>query len=97
MSKWRKKPVVVEAWRWDGDFDCKLPEWLHWTTGRSALPKKVGEVCRSRPTHLFLGALEDGWEKLYPGQWLIRTPDGDLHPVDDSYFTATYEPVEDET
>lgn len=85
MPKFRKKPVVVEAVRWDGNMDTIEPL-LAKSTTRSVC-QEFGD-----PT-LIIPTLE-GEMRAGVGDWIIRGVRGELYPVKPDIFEATYEPVE---
>lgn len=99
MSKYRKKPVVVEAFqmtkerRWD---NSEWPNWLHsaWQKDGEGLgslfcdtDKPVGE--RER---LYIGTLE-GVHIVVFGDWIIQGVEGELYPCKPGIFEKTYEAV----
>lgn len=83
--KFRKKPVVIDAWLWDGNTDKpweRAPEWLadevaHWGP-RLAIPTLEGIITAQ------------------PGDWIIRGIHGEIYPCKPDIFAKTYERVEDE-
>lgn len=80
--KYRKKPVVVEAFRlW---FD-PYPEWFfdELRAGRLCMDKYVG-----------IRTLE-GEMKAYKGDYIIRGVKGEIYPCKADIFEATYEKVEE--
>jgi hypothetical protein len=100
MHKYRKKPVVVEAFqmtearRWD---NSEWPNWLHEAWNRAA--GDVGAFwCGLQPPHenLYISTLE-GDLKVEWGDWIIQGVQGELYPCKPDIFEATYGPVEEET
>ena len=85
MPKFRKKPVVVDAVRWDGNMDTIEPL-LAKSTTRSVC-QELGD-----PT-LVIPTLE-GEMRAEVGDWIIRGVRGELYPIKPDIFEATYEPVE---
>lgn len=79
--KFRKKPVVIEAWR-VGSFD-PAPEWL------TASPNVYGP----HNSYLEIKTLE-GTMRADHGDWVIRGVKGEIYPCKPDIFAATYEPVE---
>ena len=96
--KYRKKPVVVEAFQWFGGQETQnnCPGWL-----REALVKPSYEK-----GSVFLGHIEgidgmvwavttlEGALIINQGSWLVQGVKGELYPVEDEIFRETYEPVE---
>ena len=89
MSLWRKKPVVIEAFRWTGDIDqAEDPEWC-------VDAVKAGTVWFNRthePCQMIIATLE-GNHAANPGDWIIKGVQGELYPCKPDIFTATYEPA----
>ncbi len=81
MGKFRKKPVVIEAHRYEGNTDL--------------LPYEFGvTITRSyRNGSCFLHTLE-GEMECRPGDWIIIGIKGELYPCKPEIFSATYEAVE---
>lgn len=82
--RYRKKPVVVEAFRWeDGE---SLPEWF------------CNAVVLGRVEFDWRGSLRiktpEGEMTAYPGDWIIRGLVGELYPCKHDVFVATYEEAE---
>lgn len=108
MSKYRKKPVVIEAVQYDcienvddgaepmfeGSF-CP-PDWVI-----DAIGAKEGEPgsiwidwSKDDTGTLMIGTLE-GHHIASRGDWIIRGVKGELYPCKPDIFAATYEAVED--
>lgn len=81
--KYRKKPVVVEAWQWDGSADYMLaPEWVnkvvvHWSSKQLHIPTLEGTMIAQ------------------PLDWLIKGIKGEVYPCKPDIFEATYEVADD--
>lgn len=87
MARYRKKPVVIEAHRWDPQEKPKLaPDWLWDTLSR------YPEWCNEQTGVLTIHTLEGDMQAL-PGDWIIRGVKGELCPCKPDIFAATYEPV----
>lgn len=96
MRKYRKKPVVIEAFqmtkerRWD---NSDWPEWLHraWNEdpGEGALWIDPDDPKRER---LVIGTLE-GVHRVQWNDWIIQGVKGELYACKPDIFEATYEPV----
>lgn len=84
--KFRKKPIVVEAWQ---------------NTGNSVLPDWVFAACLSRASwddkvSLVRQVLTvEGPMFVSENDWLIRGVRGEVYPCKPDIFAATYEPVEE--
>lgn len=93
MARYRKKPVVIEAYCNVADrhgalaqtlSDC--PSWLlDAINSDSVLPQRDGTV--------IIKTLE-GDMKANDGDWIIRGVKGEIYPCKPYIFEATYEPTE---
>lgn len=93
MSKFRKKPVVVEAVQWFhmGDHP-RVVEGAKLDDG-SVYPRPSGPAkCAYAPVAA-IKTLE-GWYEVTPGDWIITGVAGEHYPCKDEIFRQTYEPVE---
>jgi hypothetical protein len=84
MKRYRKKPVVIEAYQFRGDVGD--PEVVKLDLG-CAHDRERG--C----DYLIIRTLE-GEMRAYPGDWIIRGVAGELYPCKPDIFHATYEPAE---
>lgn len=86
--KFRKKPVVIEAWQFKGEDGLSWPRWLH------DYRCQDGRVCfwESVP-HMVIPTLE-GLMIASPGDWIIRGIKGEVYPCKPDIFAATYEQVD---
>ena len=102
MSKFRKKPVVIEAERWVKDcawwevesilYGVKpvRPELLNPPVTVETACKQCGELMWD---HGWVHTLEGGM-LVCPGDWIIRGVKGEKYPCKADVFEATYERVE---
>jgi hypothetical protein len=93
MSKWRKRPVVVDAFRWTGDVDQEEdPEWMvdALREGRARFENSGSEDVR-----IVIRTLE-GDMTAQPGDYIIRGVKAELYPCRADIFEMTYERVEKE-
>ena len=81
MSKFRKKPVVIEATQWFAIGDHPA---VHEYTD---VEFPLGEKGRS-----YVETME-GPLRVSPGDWIITGVKGELYPVKSDIFAATYEAV----
>lgn len=98
MTKYRKKPVVVEAFKYDGDLMYKtgryyVPEWVVRSNANGTL--YFGEF-NGTPGELFVKTLE-GVQHVSVGDYVIQGVNGELYPCKPDIFEKTYEVVKDET
>lgn len=89
MAKFRKKPVVIEAWQYTGDgFQSKAPAWvLAWRLG-------PGEQVRLQQNNTLRIPTLEGDHTASIGDWIIRGVKGELYPCKPDIFDETYEAVE---
>lgn len=81
MSKYRKKPVIIEAIQFvAGNFD--------------AIEAFVGGDAEFRGNELIIATLE-GPLRAAPNDWIIKGVKGEFYPCKPDIFEATYEKVEE--
>lgn len=86
--KYRKKPVVIEAFRWTGGIDQKEdPEWIVDAIRNGTV--FFGEKADGA-RDMFIETLE-GTHKALPGDYIVRGVKGELYPCKPDIFEATYE------
>lgn len=79
QGRYRKKPIVIDAHRWDGHLDVS-PDWL-----RTRADVYVHDDCA-----LSIQTLE-GVMIAKVGDWIISGVKGELYPCKPDIFEATYE------
>ena len=93
MAQYRKKPVVIEAWR---------ASQLHWAAGNawSDLPKQIVEAYErghvlflNHPARIEIVTKEGRMTAAY-SDLVICGVQGELYPCKPDIFAATYELVE---
>lgn len=87
--KFRKKPVVIEAYKVRDPLDddtFPTPQWL--LAGITS-----GTVNAYTDGHVEITTLE-GVMRADVGDWIIQGVKGELYPCKPDIFEATYEPVE---
>lgn len=94
MSRYRKKPVVIEAFQYDGD--------LKGADGRYYVPEWAAEAFENRvmyydspdsetpPCELYIRTLE-GVHHASVGDYIIQGVNGELYPCKPDIFEKTYE------
>lgn len=96
--RYRKKPVVVEAFQWTGDEHQKEdPEWIVDAIKRGDAWFCVDPFDRSHPptiTHMAIKTLEGVMEARFD-DYIIQGIKGEIYPCKPDIFEATYEPVEE--
>ncbi len=78
--KYRKKPVVVEAWLNTDDGE-PIPAW-------------VSEASSTLEGGRFAIKTLEGTMIAEPGDWIVRGIQGEVYPVKPNIFEATYDPVD---
>ena len=91
MAFYRKKPVIIEAFRWTGGADqSEDPEWI-------AEAVKNGTVFFGVNKHGETGGLMietlEGAMKASPGDYVIKGINGEIYPCKPDIFEKTYELV----
>ena len=93
MGQYRKKPVVIEAFKWTGHEDqAEDPVWIVEAIKDGRVRFK--NACTSYVS-LLISTLE-GTMEAKQGDWIIRGLKGELYPCKSDIFEASYELVEDE-
>lgn len=97
--KFRKKPVVIEAYQWkEGDgLNLRGNGWPQWLVA-AARSGKDGEeqiVTQSFEGYATIKTLE-GEMRADVGDWIIRGVKGELYPCKPDIFAATYLPVDED-
>lgn len=86
--KYRKKPVVIEAFLWTGGPDQEEdPVWIV-----DAMRAGTVEVVHQPPC-MRITTLE-GIMTATPGDYIIQGVEGEIYPCKPKIFTATYERAE---
>ena len=80
--KYRKKPIVIEAFRWMND---SRPEWYKKVSTDFFIDEVTGSV--------FIPTLE-GVHEAKRGDYIIQDIKGELYPCKPDIFELTYEKVE---
>jgi hypothetical protein len=90
MAQFRKKPVVIEAVKYNGTRNWDdAPEWLIEATQKD--PMQPGSVI----VHEYYASIHtlEGTHTANPGDWIIRGVKGELYPCKPDIFAQTYEAV----
>ena len=100
MGKFRKIPIVVDAFQWDGKGheDVKM----EWTAGMGSVfcvaddndDTPCAECGGPYREHLNVHTLEGNMYGCI-GDWIITGIKGEKYPCKDEIFKMTYEPVDD--
>lgn len=92
MSKYRKKPVIIEAFRWTADIgQVEDPEWIIDAIKNGTVYfLNVGTALVT----MYIITLE-GTMIAKPGDWIIQGIHGELYPCKHDIFKQTYEAIND--
>ena len=94
MRKFRKKPVVVEAFqmtkecRWD---NSEWPVWLHEAWNRDAGENALWIDSDDMKRELLVCGTLEGVCRIDWNDWIIRGVKGEIYPCKPDIFEATYE------
>ena len=83
--RFRKKPVVIEAVRWDGSNTAEVADFMETSPAFSSDDKGSAWVDIHTP---------EGTMRADKGDWIIRGVKGEFYPCKPDIFAATYEPAE---
>lgn len=87
MPKFRKKPVVIEAWQYTEPM-TQMPTWL-----AIAMTNGIADVAGgSHDPHMTIETLE-GTHRASMNDWIIQGVKGELYPCKPDIFVATYKPA----
>ena len=97
MAKFRKKPVVIEAFQMTEEHRASNDEWPEWM-------HKAWQIERGMPGSLYptIPGTSDGTLSIWTlegqhlvswGDFIIQGVKGELYPCKPDIFAATYEPA----
>ncbi len=90
MGRYRKKPLVIEAWQFNGQRRNEWPDWL----------KNSGEITEmtsgdsTRPVSLIVKTRE-GSMRADLEDWVAKGVKDELYPIKPDIFVELYEPEEE--
>lgn len=82
---YRKKPIVIEAFQWNGQPPRAWPKWA-----KDHLGLRYENTNIQVDTH-------QGTVRANKGDWIILQIDGEVYPCTDELFQKSYEVVSDES
>lgn len=96
MAKYRKKPVVIDAFKYDGDLvnskgEFYIPKWAIESYKNKDIFFDAFDSS-SPATELFIKTLE-GIHHVSVGDYIIKGVKGELYPCKPDIFEETYEEV----
>lgn len=89
MAKYRKKPVVIEAFQWNMETAADLsrcPEWFRKAFKEGTVQKDIASF------GVIIKTLE-GDHRADAGDYIIQGVKGELYPCKPDIFQLTYEPA----
>jgi hypothetical protein len=89
VTRYRKKPVVIEATQWDGLVE-DATRVIDWVLGSGGTARYHDED----PAHIAIDTLE-GTMRTPPKWFVIKGVKGEFYSCDPEVFEATYEKVEE--
>jgi len=104
MSKYRKKPVVIEAMQWTGENTYEVQTFIDGAApdlSNQLAAERWEDYCNLTTTEgLTIFTLEDGHDLRAKhvasiGDWIIQGVAGEMYPCKPDIFAQTYEAVED--
>ena len=101
MGKFRKKPVVIEAFQMTEETWMNTTEWPQWLIkANSEKAGRVGDLYLDFTLddtlngRMFIHTLE-GLMEVSLNDWIIQGVHSELYPVKPDIFLETYEKIED--
>lgn len=88
MKKYKKRPVVIEAARFDGYNADSLMQWVNSSTGYCTAFLSLKDDSRT----ILIKTLE-GVMTASIGDWVIKGVQGEFYPCKPDIFDQTYEEV----
>lgn len=89
--KFRKKPIVIEAFKWTGDIaQVEDPEWM--VEALRLNRARIVDGPKPGAYHLLIDTLE-GTMLAEVGDYVIRGIKGEIYPCKPDIFLASYEAV----
>ena len=92
MSRYRKKPVVIEAWQWTGENYAEIREF---TAGSFSLANLADRAKDPDITAEVFDELHSTWVGVHDGDWIIKGIKNEFYPCRPDVFAETYEPAGD--
>jgi len=89
MKKYRKKPVIIEAVRYDGTNGADI---IKWSEGKIAEYSCITPDDYTPSHYLSIKTLEGIMTGII-GEWIIKGVKGEFYPCKPDIFEATYELV----
>ncbi len=85
MAKYRKKPIVVDAWKFRDNKNC--------FDALKEIDVLIKYDYQHNPNPCYIETLE-GNMYLTDGDWIIRDVKGEFYPIKANIFKETYEKID---
>ncbi|PZR71773.1 MAG: hypothetical protein DLM66_00095 [Candidatus Dormiibacter spiritus] len=89
-QRYRKKPIEIEAMRFDGSNEDDI---LSWASGHED-PEAMWIQTTLDGSHEIVIATSTGLATVHPGWWVCKGVESEFYPCKPSIFEATYEAVD---
>ena len=93
--KYRKKPIVIDAFEYDGDLMYSNGVWYVPDWAVQAFNDGILFYDENQPWNLYVRTLE-GSMLVKVGDFIIKGINGELYPCKPDIFEKTYEKVEEQ-
>lgn len=93
MTRYRKKPVVIEAIQWVGDNEAAVQEFAGATNFYALDAEDRAGSADPEATATVYDKLHSTWVLVYTGQHIIRGVKGEYCPIAPDVLAETYEAV----
>jgi hypothetical protein len=94
MSKYRKKPVVIDAIQWNNINHEEILAFAPSIIGPSLESETAYIAGQGAPIFSMLIPTMEGSMKAMPGDWIIKGVNGEFYPCKPDIFAKTYEPAD---
>lgn len=93
MPRFRKRPIVIDAYQWNGGPTDELSRFCGANWARAEAKGLAWSGPEDGERVVIWAAPEHSWVCCPKGHWIIRGIDGENYPCDPSVFARTYEAV----
>lgn len=94
MSRWRRKPIVIEAWQFMPTAQREeLPAWIDRRWFYDDVERESDSTLEPPRTPYMLIPTPGGVLRADITDWIIRGVKGDVYPCKAVVFDASFEPI----
>jgi hypothetical protein len=90
--KFKKKPVVIDAIKWDGNFTRELDDFFYGPF-EERNPDLVGPSLYQKENYNLIIPTLEGNMRADIGDWIIKGVKGEFYPCKPDIFEQTYEAI----